>query len=297
MELYLEPSPFLVAWHNVMIIGVIVMASLGVIIYLVHKMKQASIKEYHQKYEYLNKFEIRNYKYIFGCFGLAFMFAINLYGMYSVHEMGIWFFVRLFMSIAGGTLIGYISYLVLEYYYPTRLDKKLKKWRYAPRINPKTGNKMRLLSEDEEDVHLDEGMLAEENVFSIDYDVWMDEKTGEVKIEKYEGRLQALRCNSCGFYTMRIVKEEVVKMPEGSTPGELVKSYECTYCKSVRATSHNISTKEAGDYKKDRLKFRSINKDVDLVVIEIHTISSGKKSYEFQSIDQANKFLGEYNAE
>ena len=32
-----------------------------------------------------------------------------------------------------------------------------------------------LLSEDEEDAYLDEGMQAEENVFSVDYDVWIDE--------------------------------------------------------------------------------------------------------------------------
>ena len=40
---------------------------------------------------------------------------------------------------------------------------------------------MRLLREDEEDIHLNEGMQAEENVFSIDYDVWIDEKTNDIK--------------------------------------------------------------------------------------------------------------------
>lgn len=296
MELYLEPTPFLIAWHNTMIIGVIVMVTLGVLIYLIHKLKFSAIKEYHQKYNYLNKNEITYYKFIFGCFGLAFMFTINLYGMNSVHEMGIWFYVRLFMSIAGGTLIGYISYLVLEYYYPTRLDKKLKKWRYTPRINPKTGNKMRLLSEEEEDVHLDEGMLAEENVFSIDYDVWIDEKTGDVQIEKYEGHLQALRCNSCGYFTMRIIKETVVKQPDETTPGELVKNYQCSYCKSIRATSHAISTKEADDYKTDKFKFKQ-DKEIDLVKVEIHSVTSGKQHYEFQNVEEAKKFLSELNSD
>ena len=44
---------------------------------------------------------------------------------------------------------------------------------------------MKLLSEDEEDVYLDEGMQAEENVFSVDYDVWIDEESGYTKIEKH----------------------------------------------------------------------------------------------------------------
>jgi len=286
---------FLVVWHNVMIIGTVSLVALGIVVYLSHKIKLASIKEYHRKYDFLNKNEIRDYKIVTGCFGLAFMCAVNLYGMNSINDMGVWFFVRLFMSFAGGTLIGYISYLVLEYYYPTRLDKKLKRWRFTPRINPTTGNQMRLLSEEEEDVHLDEGMLAEENVFSVDYDVWIDEKTGDIKIEKYEGKLQALQCNTCGFYTMRIKKEEVIKMPEGNNPGELVKHYECSYCKSVRATSFNISTKEADDYKKEKFKFKR-NKDVDLVKLEIHTVLGDKKHYDFPTLDQAKKFLSEYDA-
>jgi hypothetical protein len=286
---------FLVVWHNVMIVGTVVLVALGLVTYLSHKVRLASIKEYHLKYDYLNKNEIRNYKIATGFFGLAFMCAVNLYGMNSISDMGVWFFVRLFMSFAGGTLIGYISYLVLEYYYPTRLDKKLKRWRFTPRTNPTTGNKMRLLSEEEEDVHLDEGMLAEENVFSFDYDVWIDEKTADVKIEKYEGKLQALQCNTCGFYTMRIKKEEVVNMPQGKTPGELVKHYECSYCKSVRATSFNISTKEADDYKKEKFKFKR-NKDIDLVKLEIHTVLGDKKHYDFPNLEQAKKFLSEYDA-
>lgn len=296
MQLILEPSPFLVAWHNAMIIGVIVMASIGVLIILVHQLKVASIKDYHKKYEHINKNEIKSYKISFIFFGLAFMCVVNLYGMGSVHEMGIWFYVRLFMSVAGGTLIGYISYLILEYYYPSRLDKKLKRWRYAPRINPKSGNKMRLLSEEEEDVHLDEGMLAEEDVFSIDYDVWIDEKTGDVQIEKYEGRLQALRCNSCGFYTMRIVREEIAKAPDETTPGELIKHYQCGYCKSIRATSHTISKKEAEDYKTDKPKFTR-GKNIDMVRLEIHSIEGSKENYEFQNLEQAQKFLSEYNTD
>ncbi|MBX2963005.1 MAG: hypothetical protein KF687_10875 [Cyclobacteriaceae bacterium] len=279
-----------------MIIGAIVMVTIGILIYLLHNLKVASIKELHRKYDYLNKHEIKYYKLVFYCFGAALAFGINTYGIADVSEMGIWFVVRLFMGLAGATLVGYVAFLVLEYYYPSKLDKKLKRWRYAPRYNPKTGNKMRLLSEEEEDVHLDEGMIAEEKVFSIDYDVWIDEKSGDVLVEKYEGRLQALQCNSCGFYTMRVVKEEVTKHPEGNEPGELVKSYQCTYCKSVRATSFRISTKEAEDYKRDKFKFRK-NKNVDLVKLEIHSVLGERKHYEFQNIDQAQKFLSEFESE
>ncbi|WKZ61214.1 MAG: hypothetical protein QY309_06950 [Cyclobacteriaceae bacterium] len=291
----LESGSFLNIWHYAMIVGAIAMVAIGLLLYFIHHLKASSIKEYHHKYDYLNKNEIANYKRVFYCFGIAVAFAINTYGMGEITEIGIWFLVRMFMAIAGGTLVAYIAYLVLEYYYPTKLDKKLKKWRFAPRINPKSGNTMRLLSEEEEDVHLDAGMIAEENVFSIDYDVWIDEKTGDVKVEKYEGRLQALQCNSCGFYTMRVIKEEVTKMPDGNEPGELVKNYQCSYCKSVRATSFKISTKEADDYKKDKFKFKR-NSNIDLVKVEIHSITGERKHFEFQNVDQAQKFLSEFES-
>jgi hypothetical protein len=293
---YLDQSPFITAWHNGMILGAIFMVAAGLLIYMFHKLRVSMITDYHLKYNYINTNEIKNYKLVFYCFGVAGALLINLYQMDKMKEVELWFFVRLFMGIAGGTLIGYVAYLVLEYYYPTRLDKKLKKWRFMPRVNPNNGNKMRLLSEEEEDVHLQEGMIAEENVFSIDYDVWIDEKTGDVAIEKYEGRLQALKCNSCGFYTMRITKEEITKAPTSEEPGELVKNYQCSYCKSLRATSFNISTKETDDYKSEKFKFKR-NKDVDLVKVEIHSVSGEKKHFEFQNTDQAQKFLSEFDNE
>ncbi|MCS6974768.1 MAG: hypothetical protein N2044_00355 [Cyclobacteriaceae bacterium] len=291
---YKEFTPFIVAWNYSMILGTIVMVAAGIIIYLVYKIRLSAISDYHRKYDFINTKEIKTYKLVFYCFGVATMLAINLYGKDEMKEVELWFYTRLFMSIAGGTLVAYVSYLVLEYYYPSKLDKKLKRYRYAPRINPKTGNKMRLLSEEEEDVHLEEGMQAEEGVFSVDYDVWIDEKTGDVKIEKYPGRLQALRCNTCGFYTMRIVKEEITRQPTATEPGELVKHYQCNYCKSVRATAFNISTKQADDYKREKFKFKR-NKDVDLVKVEIHTVSGEKKHFEFQNMEEAQRFLSEYD--
>ena len=291
-----DHSQFLVAWHNAMILGAIFMVTIGFLVYLFHNLRVSLIDDYHLKYNYINSKEIRNYKLVYYCFGVAAMLLINLYQMDKMKEVEVWFFVRLFMGFAGGTLVGYVAHLILEYYYPTRLDKKLKKWRFMPRTNPANGNKMRLLSEEEEDVHLQEGMIAEENVFSIDYDVWIDEKTGDVIIEKYEGRLQALKCNSCGFYTMRIIKEEVTKQPTTEEPGELVKNYQCSYCKSVRATAFNISTKETEDYKKEKFKFRR-NKDVELVKLEIVSVSGDRKHFEFQNTDQAQKFLSEFDYE
>jgi hypothetical protein len=288
----IHPSSFLVAWHSIMFIGFIVMMLAGILLYIGHHVKISTIKSYKDKYDYISRREIKNLELMFILFALGTAMLINRYGMDKVEEMGVWFFVRLFISIAGGTLVGYIAFLILEYYYPSKLDRKLKKWRFMPRINPKSGNKMRLLAEHEEDVHLDEGMKAEEDVFSVDYDVWFDEATNEVLVEKYQGHLQALQCNNCGFYTLKVVREEITQAATVDSPGELIKHYECSYCKSVRATAFKISTMEAGDFKNEKHTFKK-NKDVVLVKVEIKSASGGSKFYEFGDLIQAQKFLTE----
>lgn len=294
---HISESPFLASWHTVMIIGSIIMLAVATLVYLLHKIKITSTKDYKQKYDYLSLYEVRNYKRVFLCLGLSAMLLINIYGIGKVSEVEVWFFVRLFISIAGGTLVTYVAFLILDYYYPTILHKKLTKWRYMPRVNPKNGKEMRLLGEEEEDVHLQEGMQAEENVFSIDYDVWIDEKTGDVKIEKYPGHLQASKCNSCGFFTMKVVKEEITQQPSPDAPGELIKHYQCNYCKSVRATAFKISTKEDNDYKSVAEKGFKKKNNVEMIRVEIHSNANDKKFFEFQSIEQAQKFLNEYDAD
>jgi hypothetical protein len=288
-------SPFLIGWHKAMTVGAIFFFAIGILIYLIHMFRVSMIKDYHEKYDYINNNEIKWFKFVFYSFGLAVLMLINLYGAGKVPEVGVWFFVRLFFSVAGATIVGYISALVLEYYYPTKLNSKLKKWRYMPRINPKTGNKMRVLSEAEEDVHLDAGKRAEEDVFSIDYDVWIDEKTNDVQIEKYQGHLTALRCGNCGFYTMRVVREEISEMHENGSPKEIIKHYQCSYCKSVRATAFQVSNKETEDYKNFKPVFKKSVRNIDLIKIEIHSSLNGKKYFEFQSVEQAQKFLSEYD--
>lgn len=289
-----EPSPFLNAWHDAMLYGAIAFFILSVLLYFYHNVKVASIRSYKGKYDYISRRQIKTMEWCWILIAIGFALLINRYGMDKLDQMGIWFYVRLFISVAGGTLVGYIAFLILEYYYPKQVDKQLKKWRYMPRINPKTGNKMRLLAEHEEDVHLDEGMRAEEDVFSIDYDVWIDEKTQDVVVEKYQGHLQALQCGSCGFFTLKVVKEEITRRPTADTPGELIKHYECSYCKSVRATAFKISTMEGEDFKKEKHEFR---KDVVLVKVEIKSSNGTSKFFEFGDLGQAQKFLSEVEDE
>src|SRR5688572_17368007 len=93
---------FLDYWHMIMIAGAIIMVTVGIVIYLVHKLRLSAISSYKHKYDYINESEIKNYKRVFLCFAIAATMAINLYGMGKLKEIEVWFFVRAFMSIAGG---------------------------------------------------------------------------------------------------------------------------------------------------------------------------------------------------
>ena len=139
-------------------------------------------------------------------------------------------------------------------------------------------------------------MKAEEDVFSIDYDVWIDEQTNDVLVEKYQGHLQALQCGNCGFYTLRVVREEITQEATADTPGELIKHYECSYCKSVRATAFKISNMESEDFRKEKHKFQK-NKDVVVIKVEIKSATGSSKFYEFGDLAQAQKFLAEVDEE
>ena len=280
---------FLNTWHVIMIIGIVIFVLAAIALFIYHNVRANSFTDPKDKYDFIREREIRTYQRVFLLLALAVACMINIYGMGDISFHPIWFFVRVFMSIAGATLIGYIAHLILQYYYPTPLHKKLHKLRYKPRINPENGKEMRLLSEQEEDVHLDEGMQAEENIFSVDYDVWVDESTGYTKIEKYPGHLEALQCGNCGFHTLKVVREEIVKAPTADEDGELVKHYECEYCKSIRATQFHIVRDE-------HQQFAHNSPDgVSLVRVEIFSVDGERRIFEFQGLELAEKFMKEYN--
>lgn len=285
---------FVDGWYNFMLVSAIVCVVMAVVVFLVYHLKVSLIRTYKDKHDYVNAREVKWITWVFVFLGLSVACVINLYGKDEIGGPGVAFFVRFFFSISGATLIIYIASLILKYYYPTPLHKKLRKLRYAPRTSS-SGNKMKLLSEDEEDVHLNEGMQAEENIFSIDYDVWIDEKTQEIRIEKYQGHLISLQCNNCGFYTMRVQREEIVERTEDGAPKELLKHYQCSYCKNVRATQFSVSNKESEDYKHVKPKYRKSSKNIELIKLDIHSALGGKKSFEFQSVEEVQKFLNEFD--
>jgi DNA-directed RNA polymerase subunit RPC12/RpoP len=141
-----------------------------------------------------------------------------------------WFYVRIFMTVSFIVVAYFIFYSLVRIYYPRYVEKRLNKLRNKPRISP-AGNPMRKLREAEEEAHLEASQFAEQKeIHSVDYDVWLDEKTGYKKVEKYISFHHAIECPECGYVTMKIAREELAEEPGPNTPGVLVKHYKCTYC-------------------------------------------------------------------
>jgi hypothetical protein len=201
--------------------------AIAVLIVIGHVIRLSTMNDAKTKYDFINKSEIRT----LWIASIILIIGCCFFANSTIKELTpLWIFVYLFTTVSMGMIVALVVQNLLKFYYPFFIEKRLKVLRYKPRVSPKTGKAMKLLSEEEEDAYLDEGMQAEENVFSIDYDVWKDEETGYVKIEKYSGHLHALQCPECNYQTFKVVREEIVKAPSQTEEGELTKHFQCGYC-------------------------------------------------------------------
>jgi hypothetical protein len=229
----MEAPIFINSWDHYMAIGAYVSLGIAILILLYHEFRIFQIKDFKEKYDYVNLYEIRFFWYAVLAVMVTVAFFANTLGTEEITSGGrmLWFYVRLFITVCF-VIIGYfVFFSMVRIYYPRSVAKRLKKLRNTPRISP-DGNLMRKLSEEEEDAHLEASQIAEESsdVHSVDYDVWIDEKTGYKKVEKYMSYLHAEECPDCGYFTLKIDSEEVEKNPTESEEGILVKHYRCSYC-------------------------------------------------------------------
>lgn len=215
------------SWNNLAANLAYICWAAGILIVLGYIVKLAATSESKSKYDFINRYEIN----VLWIASIIMIVGAGFYFNSTISKLSVlWIFVRIFMTVMMGLIVALIIQNLLKFYYPFYIEKRLKGLRYQPRISPKTGKPMKLLSEEEEDAYLDEGMQAEENVFSVDYDVWKDEETGYIKIEKYAGHLHAIQCPECNYQTFKVVKEEIIKAPTTDEEGELLKHYQCSYC-------------------------------------------------------------------
>jgi hypothetical protein len=212
------------------------------LILLYHEFRLFQIKDYKEKYDYVNLHEIRYFWYaVIAVIAAGFFFSNTV----ATHKIAtgkmLWFYVRLFLCISFTTIAYFVFDSLVRIMYPKYVEKRLVKLRTKPRISP-DGNAMRRLSEEEEDAYLTVEQIAEEanGPHSVDYDVWLDEKTGYKKIEKYFPYQHAEECPECGYVTMKIDHEDVERKSTETEEGLLVKHYRCHYCNHREAREARI---------------------------------------------------------
>ena len=239
-------NAFLTPWNVYGTYAAYGVAAIGILVVLGHYLKLLATRDFKSRYDYINMHEINLLWYGFLLLVIGLTIWLNT-GNILTHRLQanwLYFFVALFVSVMMSMIIAVIMQNILKFYYPFYIEKRLKKLRYTPRTSP-DGRKMKLLSEEEEDVYLDEGMQAEEDAFSVDYDVWIDEESGFTKIEKYNGRLHALVCDKCNYQTLKVDREEIIQPATTTEDGELMKYYLCSYCGSKQRKSFKIAKLKA----------------------------------------------------
>lgn len=129
-----------------------------------------------------------------------------------------------------------IPYIFLYLY----IRRKLKSLRYQKRYARESGEPLRMLSEQEEDEYLVKGQITEEEIGSVDYDVWVTESGTEMLILRYKKRWTKYKaCPKCKYITYyRAYTKTLVSATYSSSGVQLVvhKCKSCTYKKEERQT-------------------------------------------------------------
>lgn len=235
-------ADFISNWDDYLVYGAYACTTIGVLILLYHEFRILLLRDYKAKYDYVNLHEVRYFWYAVVFFIAAFALYMNrLASKMEFGNMETWFYVRIFITASFITVSYVLFYNLIQIYYPAFVEKKLNRIRHKPRTSP-AGNVMRRLAEEEEEAHLDADQFKEQKIVqSVDYDVWIDEKTGFKKIEKYIASQHATECPECGYVTLKIVKEEIEVEPGPATPGVLLKHYRCSYCKHREARESTLA--------------------------------------------------------
>ncbi len=237
---------FLEKWNIVMSYLSLTSVIIGIGLFVYHRWKLDRPQKFKNVYDYIAQKELKIHHRFILSWGMALFFFSNTLAEGWVLQGLSFFFLRFCVASLLASILVFAAYSILNYYYPLYQQRQLIYWRYRPRICPITGNIMRLLSEVEEDVYLDKEAWDGENTFSVDHDVWMEDETGKICIEKYSGFVEASICEKCSMQTSKVFQEEIISPTTAFSKGELLKHHECSNCKARKTTVHTIRyTKES----------------------------------------------------
>lgn len=111
------------------------------------------------------------------------------------------------------------------------LQNRLKYFREMPRFSKANGKPMQKLDEKADDEFLSEGQVTEEEIGSVDYDVWLTEDEDDLLILRYPKRFSRYsKCPKCNFVTYSKVKSFVIAPATTYSTGRRKVIHQCKNC-------------------------------------------------------------------
>ena len=133
-----------------------------------------------------------------------------------------------------------VPYL-LVYFWVGRVLRKLRNY---PRFSKENGKPMRKLEEDEEDDYLEKGQITEEDIKSVDYDVWVTDNADDILILRYERRFSKYKkCPKCSFKAYFRSHSNVIRSATYSSSGSREVIHLCKNCNYRNRTVEIIPMK------------------------------------------------------
>ncbi len=131
-------------------------------------------------------------------------------------------------------------------YFP--LLSLMNKIRNAPRRCPNCGEEMHKLDEETDNKYLNTAQDMEEQLNSVDYDVWLCPKCGETDVIPFvNDESQYEQCPKCGARACQPVSDRIVVRPTATRPGKGVVTYQCQHCKSVYNKEYEVPPTGGGN--------------------------------------------------
>ena len=119
----------------------------------------------------------------------------------------------------------------------------LRHFRNKPRICDACQQTTSRLSESDDDAHLEAGQITEEEVGSMDYDVWSC-SCGWTRTDPYQMSGSFSACGSCSYRTYRQTGSEVVSEATYTSTGQRRVTHTCAHCGRSDVTYETIPVKQ-----------------------------------------------------
>lgn len=110
---------------------------------------------------------------------------------------------------------------------------KLRRIRMRPRLCPNGHGKMQRLDEVTDNQYLTAPQNTEEELNSVDYDVWLCPVCHDTVVEPYVNHSsQYVECDLCHTRSARLVGNQVLRKPSVTTEGIGAKIFHCNHCRN-----------------------------------------------------------------